>query len=517
MGIRACGATAMLALAMCIVPPALGASIPDGGVRIGPEPDDLCRQARLARQAGFDWVSTGTSWTTLEPQPDAYLVPGSDAARALDELEAFLACTKATGLNVQLIVTNAPSWASGGGNGSNDPPLSEHIPAYGPFLSDLAQRVAPYVDAWTPWNEPNFDLQWTPPHDVGRYVALQKAAYPAIKAQDPTALVTSAPLVGTPTGAATYAWDYLAAMYKGGIRGYADVIGFNFYPRGAPENIIIDSRGNPAPWALTSQPYLKEIVNRYDPGRPVWVMETSYATCVNCNSTAANAVSEATQADYLVRMFTYRRRYLQGITEKIFWYNLRDLSTDRSDWFANQGLLHRDFSAKPAFSALPRLLVATPAVPPVPGEPTQPGTTPPIDLQSPTEPTPGQPGAPEQRLPAAEAKAPLPPTRTVAGIRVTLGKPALRVSRGRLTLTIRVVASRGPAIVRLEGYRARRWRLVKTVRIPRSARIRVTFIDRGYLGVRVLARPTVARRWAVSRTVRVVVPRTTGRRTVAAR
>ena len=43
------------------------------------------------------------------------------------------------------------------------------------------------------------------------------------------------------------------------------------------------------------------------------------------------------------RAFAYRRRYLTGVTERIFWYSARDTGTQPRSWEGNQGLLHNDF------------------------------------------------------------------------------------------------------------------------------------------------------------------------------
>lgn len=494
--------TAALAALACVPAAASAATaIPDMGLRINAGPaGDVCREARMARDAGIPWVTIGTQWVTLEPTPDANRDPTSVAAQRLREFTAFAQCTKGLGLGVMLNVTAPPSWASG----TTTPgahPLPDRIPAYGEFLADIAGVLAPYVDVWVPWNEPNFDLQWAPPHDAALYVRIQKAAYTAIKSQDPTALVSSAPIVGTATGSATPAWDYLDAMYRNGIKGYADIIGYNFYPRQAPEAVVFDTQGRPASWALSSQTYLRRLVDRYDPGRPIWIQETGHSTCVRCNASAPNAVSEAQQADYLVRMYAYRRRYLQGVTDRIFWYNARDLSTDPTDWYGTAGLLRYDWSPKPAWGALSQLLVQVPDPPA--------GTAPGAGLPDPggAAPIPGAGTdavtAAPPALPAAAAKPPLPALASSGGVRASLGVPRLTVSKGLFTVTVTASVSSGRGLLVLDGYRGRRWRTASTARFPGTVRIRLRIADKGYLGLRLRMRPVGATRFVVSRVVRV--------------
>lgn len=387
-------------------------TIPDGGVRLAPTPGpDVCHSARLAASAGFPWVSASLSWASAEPTPNGNRVSGTPGSAYVAMMRSFAACAQAAGVKVQIVLLDSPQWASGRG-GTNDPPTTDHVADFGEFMGELAAAMGPFVDAWTPWNEPNFDFQWAPPHDVGRYVAMQKAAYTAVKAQDPTSLVTSAPIVGTPTGSATSAWDYLGAMYDAGIKGYADVIGLNFYPRTAPGVTATDSRGRPAPWALASQTYMRQLVDRYDPGRPIWIMETTYSTCVRCNTTADNAVDEATQAARIVDIYTYRRTHLQDVTDRIFWYDLRDHSTNRSDWYANQGLIRFDWSAKPAWRALGQAQIPPASAVPEPSPPPAPPPPPPPPPPTTTSTPPPPPPPPPPTTTSTPPPPPPPPTTT---------------------------------------------------------------------------------------------------------
>lgn len=473
---------------LAVAAPAAGQGagvIPDGGMRVGgvggAEP---CREIRLAAEAGFPWVSLGTSWAQLEPVKGQYV---DDAG-----LRQLLQCAKDRGLNTQLIITDSPDWASGRSGVSNDPPTAANLPAYGAFLSQLTTKLAPLVDVWTPWNEANFEMFWASPRDPVRYVQLQKTAYGAIKPADPMSRVSSSAVVGTPTSSGTNAWDYLEAAFAAGIKGSADIYLWNFYPRTAPEGTALDYKNRPAPWALSSGTYLRQLIDKHDAGKPVWITETSYATCTSPCSGAANQVTEAVQADYIARMFTYRRRYLDTAVERVFWYQTRDGGPDLHDWFQNQGIYRNDWTAKPAVAALAGVRVA--------------GTTP-VD----TIPAPGTSGGgsvvtPAPTIPGPAAKPPAPAQGgTKSGIRVSLSKLKVTTKAGRITIRVRANVSSGKARLRVEGYQGRRWRLVKVVALPGSATVTLRFRDRGYLGVRVLLRPVSSRKWLASRVGRIPV------------
>src|SRR5262249_60997359 len=59
---------------------------------------------------------------------------------------------------------------------------------YADFLADLGKRYKHHTHYWEVWNEPNLPLVWRQ-LDAGTYAALLRAAYPAIKAADPEAVV----------------------------------------------------------------------------------------------------------------------------------------------------------------------------------------------------------------------------------------------------------------------------------------------------------------------------------------
>ena len=279
-------------------------------------------------------------------------------------------------------------------------------------------------------------------------------------------------------------------MFAAGIKGSADLYLWNFYPRTAPEGTALDYKNRPAPWALSSGTYLRGIVDKYDAGKPVWITETSYATCKTPCSAAANQVTEAVQADYIGRMFTYRRRYLETAVERVFWYETRDGGPNLNDWFDNQGIYRIDWTPKPAVAALNAVRVPG-TVPTNPDTGT--GGTP-----APTVPT------PTPTLPGPAAKPPVPSQGvTGAGIRVSLSKLRISTRGGKITLRVRANVSAGKARLRVEGYSGKKWRLVKVVPLPGSATVTLRFRDRGYLGVRVLLRPNSSRTWLASRVSRI--------------
>lgn len=459
--------------------------VPDGGFVLQGSTADIKRSIDLAHAAGARWVSLSASWEALEPQPEGYLVPGTTGAAAWADLADRLAYAKARGMSVELRLNNAPAWASGREGRSDDPPTPQNAGAYGEFLADLATRLGPYIDAYTPWNEPNLSHFWNPVSPEA-YTAVQKVAYASIKPADPSATVLSAAIVGryneTNTG-----YGYLRRAYQAGLAGSVDAIAWNGYPGGEPESPGPVEGGVPSASTLPGQLYLRDLINQFDPGRKVWIMETGWSTCVRCNVSGANSATEAQQADYVRRAFEYRRRYLADVTERIFWYQLRDEGSDPNNWFHRQGVVRRDFSPKPAYSAFRSMGVEVPD-----GAPSD------------SIPLPVGPGAtPSAMLPPKAARLDIPHTARSPRGRVTLGRPRLSARRGALTLALKVVVRGGTSRIRIEGFRARRWRHVTTVRLRRSGTLRIRFRDKAYLGVRIRGTVPGRKGFRVGRVVRL--------------
>ncbi len=464
---------------------AAGATVvPDGGMVVQGSTDDVKRGIDIAHDAGSRWVSLNITWEALEPTPDGYLTPGGPGSDAWAALSERLDYAKSRNMNVELRLSNAPEWASGR-QGSDDPPTPGHLADYAAFLKDLGSRLGDRIDAYSPWNEPNRAAFWNPT-DPDAFTALQKAAYPAIKASDPTATVLYGPVVGR-YNSQNSGYTFLRRSYELGAKGSFDAIGWNGYPSGPPESDGPVENGVPAASTLPAQLYLRSIIDAFDPGRRVWLMELGWSTCVNCNVSAANGVSEAVQADYLTRAFEYRRRYLSSYVDRIFWYQLRDAGTNPSIWDQNQGLLRNDLTPKPALAAFAALGVedADGVLPP-----TAPGTPPPPVAPSP--------------LPAAAARLGLPAAaRSATGGRTALGRTRLTLAKGVFTLRIRVSVTGGRSVVRVDGYRSGKWRLVKSVRVRGTGTLTVRVRDRGFVGFRIRATVPGRTGFRVGRVVRV--------------
>ncbi len=464
--------TASLTLVMLLVLTGSAAAVvPDAGLRVNSR--DTQREIAAVREADVPWVSMGTSWRGLQPVEGAPLGPDGPGGEAWTKLAADLGYAKSLGLKTFVQFTAAPPWATGGSDALGATPTDEGMAAYGRFMEDFARQMGPLVDAYSPWNEVNRPLYWSNPSPA-RWVAMQRAVYPAIKRGDPTATVVSGIVYGAPG-----AFDYLRQAYAAGLAGTFDVLGYMIFPTQEPEAPLQPSLPYPQQTLPAILP-LQDLLSQSDAGRRIWIAEYSYSTCKTNPDNGYVCINEATQADYLVRAFTYMRRYLR--VERLFWYSVRDngLSPlqDR-----NFGLLRWDFSRKPSFAALASLAVG-------PGG----------DVPGPA----GAVAVPS--IPASKLRAPAPAAFTGRdGRRVAITPLRLRVLRssGRMTLQFSVSVAGGRSRIVVEGLRRGRWASVARTTVQRSSRVVIRFRDRGYLAIRVRVSRPGGTSWVASRVARV--------------
>jgi hypothetical protein len=204
--------TAALVVAL-LVPAAAGASssmetgIADDAALLN-EPSDARAAAAVAAWAalGIDDVRIFVQWQAIAPAnsevkaPDGFNSadpnsPGYNWAR----VDRAVNLVSAAGMRPLLVVTGpGPLWAS-------QVPARHSIrykprpDLFGQFTRAAALRYAQAVDRWVIWNEPNLPL-WLQPQNTCKgsrctpyaphlYRRLVRAAYPAIKAVDPTSTV----------------------------------------------------------------------------------------------------------------------------------------------------------------------------------------------------------------------------------------------------------------------------------------------------------------------------------------
>jgi hypothetical protein len=346
----------------------IGLADPAAAVSLWNHPLTTSRDLELARSAGFKWVLQRFEWRNIEPD--------ARGQRVWTEADRVVDASAASGLKMIVQVDNQPRWAS----------TKIAFPASGPpddpqdladFLTALASRYKGRIQVYEVWHNPNLASAWGQQRpDAGAYTRLLRAAYSAIKAADPQALVVSAGLAPTTLYDETSVPDliYLRSMYGANVKGAFDVMGvdapgFKAPPCVDPQTVVEDpsltNNDQTLPldgrriYAFRHVEDVRGIMSdRGDGNKPIGVLEMGWTSDPRPDSAQHwRAVSEQEQASYLVAAFKCARELWSP------WIGFMTVSladpgwTERDDQYWSS-ITTPDGQPKPALTALKSALTS---------------------------------------------------------------------------------------------------------------------------------------------------------------
>jgi hypothetical protein len=327
------------AVAAFVIPTAPAAARPLYGVQgVSPfsSPAEMTRDLDTVARSHSRVLRVQAFWAVLEPHKGDY---NADAVAGLDRLIDGAAARK---IKVILFADGTPCWASAAPDSarddcSGDPKQSVYkYPPRDPetfasFSAFLVQRYGAKLAAYEIWNEPDHQnqLYWAGPDKVARYVAMTKAAYPALKAVAPNVPVLAGSFVGT-----NGLW--LKALYAAGIKGYYDGLAVHFYD--LPLYGLSNTRA---------------VQKAAGDTKPLWLTEFGWSSCYAKNGPAVLAEHRCVTRDGQRRNIT---DVLQAVSRKSWVkaavvYNLHDESSAYKF-----GLLDAGDRVKAAFNGVRRVL-----------------------------------------------------------------------------------------------------------------------------------------------------------------
>jgi len=321
-----------------------------GDITWGTSTADIDRTVGMMADAGVAWVRANVGWNAGEP--DAKGVPNENW---LVQVDYAITRVRAAGIQVLMPISDGvPYWASAdpakytdaSGAHWNKYWRPTNVADYADFVGAMVRRYqAMGVHTYEVWNEPNTSRFWPSGPSAAEYATLLAAAYPAIKAADPTATVV---LGGLSKGD----YDYLGQLYAVGAGTSFDAVAVHPYT-GTVDPTWCWNEAGTTKLAKDSFCSIEEVRNTMvangDSAKGIWLTEFGWST-----TTGAYGVSEATQAQFLTAALD-KVRSSYPYVQTAFWYNLRNnywLNNEPTDFEANMGLLRVDFTAKPAYNAL---------------------------------------------------------------------------------------------------------------------------------------------------------------------
>ncbi len=226
---------------------------------------------------GVQDVRVFVPWIFVEPAQGTY---------NWSYMDMVMQAAAARNMGVMAEIASTPTWAGSStsitGAGTPDPAT------YAAFAAAVAKRYGSTISAYEIWNEPNYVLS-SDPIDATAYAALLKAAYPAIKAVDPTATVVAGAL-GSVISFGSITLDpvtFVKQMLAAGASGYFDALSFHPYQ----ESLPFSSGAGVANSPLTQLNSIYKLLQQYGDGNlKIWISEFGAST---------NDVSQQTQADLI--------------------------------------------------------------------------------------------------------------------------------------------------------------------------------------------------------------------------
>ncbi len=254
----------------------------------------------------------------------------------LDHGDTLVNSANAHGMGILAVLNSTPAWAVPAGDPAVATPPANDA-QYAQFASAVAQRYTGKVSAYEVWNEPNAATFWYPSPNPAAYTQLLQAAYPAIKAADPSATVIGG-VVGWVTdapGLAISPAEYIQDMYKAGAKGYFDALSYHPYQYQIPfgQGGAYGSASPINQLALMHQ----EMVAAGDGSKQIWASEYGEPTSV---------VSPTTQASFISNFLNSWSSF--SYTGPMFIYTTRDRNTGSTNAQDTFGVFQTNWTPKPA-------------------------------------------------------------------------------------------------------------------------------------------------------------------------
>ena len=299
---------------------------------------DLARYLDGVKTANAKWLRFDINWSVVQS--------GGSASYNWGPFDNVVNAARSRGLNVLGTILYTPSWARASGTTGTYPPTN--LSDYATFAKTAVTHFSALgVHAYEVWNEPNISAFWMPGPDPARYTQLLKLAYTAIKQADPSATVISAGLspygsYGQMDAQHMNPVNFLEKMYMNGVAGSLDAVGW--HPYNYPYGIGYYA------WSAWSQmsetsPSARSIMSAYGDGaKQIWPTEFGAPT-----GSTSNSMTETQQAQLVTDSYTKLKGW--SWAGPAFFYSYRDNGTNLSNVEDNFGIIHNNWTVKPAYTA----------------------------------------------------------------------------------------------------------------------------------------------------------------------
>ncbi|OZF03244.1 cellulase family glycosylhydrolase [Rhodococcoides fascians] len=294
--------------------------------------DDLARSLDAVAASGSTRLRLDVAWPLLEPERGLEVWAPTDRVvnAALDR-----------GIDVLAILDYSPDWAAADpALGLTSKPASAE--EYGRYAGSVAAHFAGRVSAYEIWNEPNGSVFFAPWADPELYAEMLRGAFGAIRAADPDALVIGGAIGAVGDNHNTMnGLTFLRRMYDAGAHGYFDAL--SVHPYSYPGTLVGTEQFPDGALHMIAD-MRREMIARGDDDKELWATEFGSPTDEGAG------IDEARQGE-LMTAFVHEWSQLP-FAGPMYVHEIRDRLAGSTNPEDNFGVLHRDFTAKPAYEAL---------------------------------------------------------------------------------------------------------------------------------------------------------------------
>jgi hypothetical protein len=233
------------------------------------------------------------------------------------------------------MVNSTPRWAvASGGKYLSGRPASPDV--YADFVAKFVTRYVGKIAAVEIWNEPNAVTFYTPLPDPAGYVDLLKAAYPKVKAIDPSVAVLSAGL-GAIVSLGSLSINpvaYVTQMYAAGAKPYFDALSFHPYLYNLKFSDGVGKANSPLQQLMQIR---QVMIANGDDSKKIWATEYGQP---------ASSGGEANENDFIADMLLKWQEL--PYTGPMFIYTTRDRKTGTTSSQDTFGIYRTDWTPKTA-------------------------------------------------------------------------------------------------------------------------------------------------------------------------
>jgi len=277
------------------------------------------RLAQAAVNAGIYWSRQSFEWRVAETAPYTYDWAQFDAA--MEVAERF-------GIQVLGLITTTPF--------GHAPATEEELDRFAHFVRSVVERYRDRVHFWEIWNEPNLGMFWGPGVDPLAYAAALRVGYRAAKEADPSCRVL---------GMSTLGMDihFIRKVLESPAAPPFDILSVHPY-RDLRDIDLCNDR--PDITMREDVRVVRNLLHEFGRDAPIWFTEMGRNTS---SAAEGEGISLTAQAAYSAKMHVMAAA--TGI-EKLFQYELYAPPATPENKEYYYGILHSDFSPKPAYNAL---------------------------------------------------------------------------------------------------------------------------------------------------------------------